>query len=113
MADREKQLEERNKQIEEQENLYHQHVSKLQAMFDDLSQRKATFDKADQELKERNIEYANNVRELSERQMNLAMGQLPDDTKEIISKHVSDNDTATKEVVPRENEMCIRDSHTA
>ncbi|KOH00796.1 Ede1p [Saccharomyces eubayanus] len=103
LADREKQLEERNKQIEEQENLYHQHVSKLQAMFDDLSQRKATFDNADQELKERNIEYANNVRELSERQMNLAMGQLPDDTKDIISKHVSNNDTTSKEVAPREN----------
>ncbi|QHS71519.1 Ede1p [Saccharomyces paradoxus] len=103
LTDREKQLEERNKQIEEQENLYHQHVSKLQAMFDDLSQRKASFEKADQELKERNIEYANNVRELSERQMNLAMGQLPEDSKDIIAKSASNTDTTTKEVTPREN----------
>lgn len=103
LTDREKQLEERNKQIEEQENLYHQHVSKLQAMFDDLSQRKASFEKADQELKERNIEYANNVRELSERQMNLAMGQLPEDSKDIIAKSASNTDTTTKEGTPREN----------
>ncbi|AJQ10304.1 Ede1p [Saccharomyces cerevisiae YJM1336] len=103
LTDREKQLEERNRQIEEQENLYHQHVSKLQEMFDDLSQRKASFEKADQELKERNIEYANNVRELSERQMNLAMGQLPEDAKDIIAKSVSNTDTTTKEATSRGN----------
>ncbi|PTN17677.1 Ede1p [Saccharomyces cerevisiae] len=103
LTDREKQLEERNRQIEEQENLYHQHVSKLQEMFDDLSQRKASFEKADQELKERNIEYANNVRELSERQMNLAMGQLPEDAKEIIAKSTSNTDTTTKEATSRGN----------
>lgn len=103
LTDREKQLEERNRQIEEQENLYHQHVSKLQEMFDDLSQRKASFEKADQELKERNIEYANNVRELSERQMNLAMGQLPEDAKEIIAKSASNTDTTTKEATSRGN----------
>lgn len=103
LTDREKQLEERNRQIEEQENLYHQHVSKLQEMFDDLSQRKASFEKADQELKERNIEYANNVRELSERQMNLAMGQLPEDAKDIIAKSASNTDTTTKEATSRGN----------
>ncbi|CAI4245514.1 BGN_3a_G0001340.mRNA.1.CDS.1 [Saccharomyces cerevisiae] len=103
LTDREKQLEERNRQIEEQENLYHQHVSKLQEMFDDLSQRKASFEKADQELKERNIEYANNVRELSERQMNLAMGQLPEDAKEIIAKSASNTDTTIKEATSRGN----------
>ncbi|CAD6597441.1 HN1_G0013730.mRNA.1.CDS.1 [Saccharomyces cerevisiae] len=103
LTDREKQLEERNRQIEEQENLYHQHVSKLQEMFDDLSQRKASFEKADQELKERNIEYANNVRELSERQMNLAMGQLPQDAKDIIAKSASNTDTTTKEATSRGN----------
>lgn len=103
LTDREKQLEERNRQIEEQENLYHQHVSKLQEMFDNLSQRKASFEKADQELKERNIEYANNVRELSERQMNLAMGQLPEDAKEIIAKSASNTDTTTKEATSRGN----------
>ena len=103
LTDREKQLEERNRQIEEQENLYHQHVSKLQEMFDDLSQRKASFEKADQELKERNIEYANNVRELSERQMNLAMGQLPEDAKDIIAKSASNADTTTKEATSRGN----------
>ncbi|AJQ14116.1 Ede1p [Saccharomyces cerevisiae YJM1386] len=103
LTDREKQLEERNRQIEEQENLYHQHVSKLQEMFDDLSQRKASFEKADQELKERNIEYANNVRELSERQMNLAMGQLPEDAKAIIAKSASNTDTTTKEATSRGN----------
>ncbi|GMC45969.1 unnamed protein product [Saccharomyces cerevisiae] len=103
LTDREKQLEERNRQIEEQENLYHQHVSKLQEMFDDLSQRKASFEKADQELKERNIEYANNVRELSERQMNLAMGQLPEDAKDIIAKSTSNTDTTTKEATSRGN----------
>ena len=103
LTDREKQLEERNRQIEEQENLYHQHVSKLQEMFDDLSPRKASFEKADQELKERNIEYANNVRELSERQMNLAMGQLPEDAKDIIAKSASNTDTTTKEATSRGN----------
>lgn len=103
LTDREKQLEERNRQIEEQENLYHQHVSKLQEMFDNLSQRKASFEKADQELKERNIEYANNVRELSERQMNLAMGQLPEDAKDIIAKSASNTDTTTKEATSRGN----------
>ncbi|CAI4252382.1 BAP_1a_G0001650.mRNA.1.CDS.1 [Saccharomyces cerevisiae] len=103
LTDREKQLEERNRQIEEQENLYHQHVSKLQEMFDDLSQRKASFEKADQELKERNIEYANNVRELSERQMNLAMGQLPEDAKDITAKSASNTDTTTKEATSRGN----------
>lgn len=103
LTDRGKQLEERNRQIEEQENLYHQHVSKLQEMFDDLSQRKASFEKADQELKERNIEYANNVRELSERQMNLAMGQLPEDAKDIIAKSASNTDTTTKEATSRGN----------
>ncbi|AJP84640.1 BAD_HP_G0017440.mRNA.1.CDS.1 [Saccharomyces cerevisiae] len=103
LTDREKQLEERNRQIEEQENLYHQHVSKLQEMFDDLSQRKASFEKADQELKERNIEYANNVRELSERQMNLAMGQLPEDAKDIIAKSASNTDTTNKEATSRGN----------
>ncbi|CAD6597586.1 XXYS1_4_G0015900.mRNA.1.CDS.1 [Saccharomyces cerevisiae] len=103
LTDREKQLEERNRQIEEQENLYHQHVSKLQEMFDDLSQRKASFEKADQELKVRNIEYANNVRELSERQMNLAMGQLPEDAKDIIAKSASNTDTTTKEATSRGN----------
>ncbi|CAI4037197.1 hypothetical protein SMKI_02G0640 [Saccharomyces mikatae IFO 1815] len=103
LSDREKQLEERNKQIEEQEDLYHQHVSKLQEMYDDLSQRKASFDKADQELKERNIEYANNVRELSERQMNLAMGQLPDDVEDVIARCASNTGATTKEVTPKEN----------
>ena len=103
LTDREKQLEERNRQIEEQENLYHQHVSKLQEMFDNLSQRKASFEKADQELKERNIEYANNVRELSERQMNLAMGQLPEDAKDIIAKSASNTDTTIKEATSRGN----------
>ncbi|EJS44634.1 ede1p [Saccharomyces arboricola H-6] len=103
LAEREKQLEERNKQIEEQEHLYNQHVSKLQAMFDELSQRKASFDKADQELKERNIEYANNVRDLSERQMNLAMGQLPDDAHNIIARSVSNKNETTTEVGAREN----------
>lgn len=86
LTEREKQLEERNAQIEEQEKIYNDHVTRLQEMFTDLSKRKEVFEKANDELEKQRAEYANSVQDLSERQIQLAMGHLPDDAKDIISK---------------------------
>lgn len=83
LSARQAELKERNAQIEEQERLYNEHVNQLQNMFDELAQRKEAFEKADEDLKRQNIEYANNVQELSERQMKLAMGVLPEDAHKI------------------------------
>lgn len=92
LTTRSQELEDRSKQIEEQEGIYEQHVARLQAMFDDLSKRKESFDRADEELKDQHLEYANKVQDLSERQMKLAMGELPRDAKVIIAKS---RDTST------------------
>ena len=89
LNNRQLQLDERNKQIEEQEKLYHEHVAQLQTMFEELAQRKEAFDKADEELKRQNIEYANQVQQLTERQMQLAMGEIPEDANEIVAKFAS------------------------
>lgn len=87
LKSREEELEARNKQIEEQEKFYEEHVNRLQGMFVDLSKRKESLDKAEEDLKKQHIEYANNVQDLSERQMKLAMGELPSDSKGIVSKN--------------------------
>lgn len=92
LTTRSQELDDRSKQIEEQEAIYEQHVARLQAMFDDLSKRKESFDRADEELKNQHFEYANKVQDLSERQMKLAMGELPHDAKIIIAKS---RDTST------------------
>ncbi|SMN20869.1 similar to Saccharomyces cerevisiae YBL047C EDE1 Key endocytic protein involved in a network of interactions with other endocytic proteins [Maudiozyma saulgeensis] len=84
---RDVQLKDHTQQIEEQEKIYNDQVVRLQAMFTDLSQRKESFDKADQELKAQNMEYASKVQDLAERQMNLAMGEMPEDAKDIIEKN--------------------------
>lgn len=86
LNNRQLQLDERTKQIEEQEKLYHEHVAQLQSMFEELAQRKETFDKANEKLKRQNIEYANQVQQLTERQMQLAMGEIPKDANEVIKK---------------------------
>lgn len=86
LNNRQLQLDERTMQIEEQEKLYHEHVAQLQSMFEELAQRKETFDKANEELKRQNIEYANQVQQLTERQMQLAMGAIPKDADEVITK---------------------------
>ena len=95
---RDAQLKEHTQQIEEQEQVYHDQVARLQTMFTELSQRKEAFDKADDELKQQHMEYANNVQDLAERQMNLAMGELPDDAKDIVEKN-----KMNKSVVPEAN----------
>ncbi|KTB22250.1 EH domain-containing and endocytosis protein 1 [Nakaseomyces glabratus] len=87
LTERQNELDERNQQIEEQEKLYHEHVAKLQSLFDDLTNRQQQFEKAEQELKNRHVEYAQKVQDLTERQMNLAMGEIPSDAKEIVEKH--------------------------
>lgn len=102
LNNRQLQLDERNKQIEEQEKLYSEHVAQLQSMFDDLAKRKESFDKADQDLKRQNIEYANHVQELTERQMQLAMGEIPEDSDDIVSKFATNN---TKAVDTNDKEM--------
>ena len=84
---RDVQLKDSTQQIEEQEKIYNEQVVRLQTMFTDLSQRKDAFDKADQDLKAQHMEYANNVQDLAERQMNLAMGEIPKDADEIIQKN--------------------------
>lgn len=84
---REQELAERNKQVEEQEKLYEQHVERLQKMFDDLSERKASLDKAEEDLEKQHIEYADKVQDLSERQMKLAMGELPSDSQQIVARN--------------------------
>lgn len=81
------QLKDSTQQIEEQEKIYNDQVVRLQTMFTDLSQRKEAFDKADQDLKAQHMEYANNVQDLAERQMNLAMGEIPKDADEIIKQN--------------------------
>lgn len=95
---REEELENRNKQVEEQEKLYEQHVNRLQSMFVDLSKRKESLDKAEEDLEKQHIEYANKVQDLSERQMKLAMGELPSDSKEIISKNTAPNANREEDV---------------
>lgn len=85
LNERQIQLDDRNKQMEEQEKLYHEHVDQLQAMFDQLTERKKALEKADEELKRQNIEYANNVQELAEKQMKLAMGEIPEDAMKNVS----------------------------
>ena len=86
LNNRQLQLDERNKQIEEQEKLYHEHVSQLQSMFEDLAQRQEAFNNANEELERQNIEYANQIQQLTERQMQLAMGEIPKDAHEIVTK---------------------------
>lgn len=98
LNERQTQLDDRNKQIEEQERLYHEHVSHLQTMFDELAQRKEAFEKADEDLKRQNIEYANNVQELAEKQMKLAMGELPEDAMKNVP-----NATTSKEISHQED----------
>lgn len=84
---RQQELDDHNKQIEEQEKLYHEHVAKLQTMFDELTSRQKQFEKADNDLKTRHFEYAQRLQDLSERQVNLAMGEMPSDAQDIIQKH--------------------------
>ncbi|CCF56358.1 hypothetical protein KAFR_0B00590 [Kazachstania africana CBS 2517] len=87
LNERESQLNERTKQIEEQEQLYNENIKNLQIMFDELAGKKQQFEKAENELKQQHLEYAAHVQELSERQLNLAMGELPDDAEDIIAEN--------------------------
>lgn len=98
---REQELAERNQQVEEQEKLYEQHVERLQAMFDDLSKRKESLDKAEEDLEKQHVEYANKVQELSDRQMKLAMGELPSNSEQIVSKNMQISDAKHQEDVSK------------
>jgi len=100
------QLKDHTQQIEEQEKIYNDQVARLQTMFTDLSQRKESFDKADQDLKAQHMEYANNVQDLAERQMNLAMGKMPEDTKDIVEKNKMNKQVETP--VSQEDEDASR-----
>lgn len=95
---REKQLAERNLQIQEQERLYHEHVQRLQTMFTDLSARKSSFEKADQELKAQHVEYAREIQELAEKRMRLAVGEVPDNTEIVMTQQKVTNSATPKEV---------------
>lgn len=86
LHERQQQLDERTRQIEEQEGLYRENVTRLQSLFDELSQRKEEFDKADQELQSQYLQYADRVQDLSDRQLKLAMGTLPEDAEDIIEQ---------------------------
>ncbi|CCD26945.1 Ede1p NDAI_0J00530 [Naumovozyma dairenensis CBS 421] len=125
LNERELQLNDRNNQIEEQEKIYNDHVQQLNKMFDELSERKKKFDLANEDLERQHLEYANSVQELAERQMTLAMGELPEDAKEIIqtknektvSKFVDDtiidnNDTNNDEEELDENDEEIKTEKT-
>lgn len=92
---RQQDLDEHNTQIEEQEKLYHEHVARLQTMFDELTDRQKQFEKADNELKARHYEYAQRLQDLSERQVNLAMGEMPSDAQDIINKHKENGSSST------------------
>lgn len=81
---REQEVQQRTKQIEEQEQIYHQQIAKLQTMFNDLAKQRDAFSKADEELQNQQLEYAQKVQELSERQMKLAMGEVPEDASTIV-----------------------------
>ncbi|QLL31506.1 hypothetical protein HG536_0B03690 [Torulaspora globosa] len=83
---REQELAQRTEQVEEQEKLYEQHVERLQRMFEDLSKRKESLDRAEEDLEKQHFEYASKVQELSDRQMKLAMGELPSDSGQIVSR---------------------------
>ena len=87
LHERQQQLNERTKQIEEQEGLYRENVTRLQTLFDELSQRKEEFDKADQELQNQYLQYADRVQDLSDRQLKLAMGTLPEDAEDIVEQN--------------------------
>ncbi|CCK71027.1 Ede1p KNAG_0F03650 [Huiozyma naganishii CBS 8797] len=108
LTERQTALDERNQQIEEQEKLYHEQVTRLQGMFDELAQRREDFEKADQDLKNQHMEYATHVQELSERQMKLAMGELPDDAEKIISQN---NILTNEEQISKFVDSTVKESH--
>ncbi|SCU77662.1 LAME_0A01838g1_1 [Lachancea meyersii CBS 8951] len=84
LSRRDKELQERNQEIENQERVYHQEIAKLQSMFEDLNAQRESLAKADDDLQSQQLQYAQKVQELSERQMKLAMGELPEDADEIV-----------------------------
>ncbi|QLQ79020.1 hypothetical protein HG537_0B03670 [Torulaspora globosa] len=86
---REQELAQRTEQVKEQEKLYEQHVERLQTMFEDLSKRKESLDRAEEDLEKQHFEYASKVQELSEKQMKLAMGELPSDSGQMVSRTVA------------------------
>ncbi|SCU78418.1 LAFA_0A06502g1_1 [Lachancea sp. 'fantastica'] len=83
LSRRDKELQERNQEIENQEQIYHQEIAKLQSMFHDLNTQRESFAKADEELQNQQLQYAQKVQELSEKQMKLAMGELPENAKDM------------------------------
>ncbi|SCU91358.1 LADA_0F09472g1_1 [Lachancea dasiensis] len=86
LSKRERELDSRNREIQTQEQVYHQEIAKLQDMFRDLNLQRENFAKADEELQNQQLQYAQKVQELSERQMKLAMGELPENTNDIVKR---------------------------
>lgn len=90
---RTQELDERNQQVEEQERIYEEHVAQLQKMFEDLSERKGTLDKAEGELKQQHIDYARNIQLLTEKQIKLGMGEIPESDAIPLSKEKDESTT--------------------
>ncbi|AGO10602.1 AaceriABR149Wp [[Ashbya] aceris (nom. inval.)] len=96
-SQREKDLQERTKQIVEQEHVYNQQVSRLQQLFKDLNIQRAAFEKAEQDLQECRMEYTQQVQKLSDKQLKLAMRELPEDRSKNASP--SENEDAVAKYV--------------
>ncbi|AEY95210.1 FABR149Wp [Eremothecium gossypii FDAG1] len=96
-SQREKDLQERTKQIVEQEHVYNEQVSRLQQLFKDLNIQRAAFEKAEQDLQECRVEYTQQVQKLSDKQLKLAMRELPEDRSNNAS-HSENEDAVAKYV---------------
>ncbi|EDO18813.1 hypothetical protein Kpol_1028p89 [Vanderwaltozyma polyspora DSM 70294] len=96
LVDKDNDLKKYTLDIEAQEKEYHAKVDRLQSLFDDLSKKKMLFEQENELLKKKNLEYAQNIQSLSERQMKLAMGELPDDADDVLKNAKAFSTTTDK-----------------
>ncbi|CCH61814.1 hypothetical protein TBLA_0F02750 [Henningerozyma blattae CBS 6284] len=110
LNERQNELDLQNKNIVEQENVYKQNVERLDSMFDELKKRKESFDQSNAELHQQHIDYAQRVQDLSEKKMQLSMGELPPNAKEIIDQYKPDMTSTTTNLTSELNSLDINAS---
>lgn len=90
--------------IEEREQEYESKIDRLQSLFEDLTKQKTLFEVENESLKNDHLDFANRMQDISERQMKLAVGEIPDDTEDFISKYNATSSSISKEATTEDDE---------
>ncbi|CCE63135.1 hypothetical protein TPHA_0E00390 [Tetrapisispora phaffii CBS 4417] len=77
---------EETKEIEDNEQKCDQKIDRLQQLFDEFTARQKEYEAENDKLKSRHVDYAQELQELTERQMKLNLGDIPDNVDDILIK---------------------------